>query len=336
MNKKELRAIVKDNLSSSVSLLNSALNGENIEYLETSLARLGRGRALPHWYQNLKENHVLPNLDGKTIGSVVEMLFLAVLENYTLKDFEHRSFSVNPAKGVDFPDLDLGMKSPSTNYCTSEPFFSAYERLLGSEYDCIVLLTNYQDAKKKPPLKLQILKHEYLSKTELADRNICSLARYTRDFLLEINSSYTKKVFRFLCYVNQQDWQGRQILKLLSVIKSKDQCISVYQDIIEDFSRYNNTLIRKEKEPIAQDFLDALVGSMNISPYYLGIVDCADNWVVENLKESGRLPNDNEWKRLLDSPLDGRIGMSFALQWRYNFGALFNGSSELDECLDDC
>ncbi len=26
-------------------------------------------------------------------------------------------------------------------------------------------------------------------------------------------------------------------------------------------------------------------------------------------------------------PLDGRIGMSFALQWRYNFGALFKKPS---------
>ena len=55
----------------------------------------------------------------------------------------------------------------------------------------------------------------------------------------------------------------------------------------------------------------------------LGIVDAADNWVVENYKDVARLPNENEWTRLLASSLDGRIGMSFALQWRYNFGRIF-------------
>ena len=35
------------------------------------------------------------------------------------------------------------------------------------------------------------------------------------------------------------------------------------------------------------------------------------------------MPNDNEWVRFLKSPLDGKIGMSFALQWRYSFGSFF-------------
>jgi len=48
-----------------------------------------------------------------------------------------------------------------------------------------------------------------------------------------------------------------------------------------------------------------------------------DNWVVENYKDAARAPNDDEWKRFLASPLDGMIGMSLALQWRYNFGPLF-------------
>ena len=31
---------------------------------------------------------------------------------------------------------------------------------------------------------------------------------------------------------------------------------------------------------------------------------------------------------LKSGPLDGKIGMSFALQWRYNFGSLFNGAND--------
>jgi hypothetical protein len=56
---------------------------------------------------------------------------------------------------------------------------------------------------------------------------------------------------------------------------------------------------------------------------HLGVIDACDNWVVEVHKDFGRMPNDNEWQRLANGPLDGTIGMSFALQWRYNFGPLF-------------
>jgi len=85
------------------------------------------------------------------------MLLIAVLETKTFRSVAIPPLRVNPARGVDLPDLDLGIKSPSENYCTSEPLFSAYERLNGSEYDALVLLTDYQDAKSKPPLKLQII-----------------------------------------------------------------------------------------------------------------------------------------------------------------------------------
>lgn len=49
---------------------------------------------------------------------------------------------------------------------------------------------------------------------------------------------------------------------------------------------------------------------------------------MEVRKDTARAPNDNEWGRLLASPLDGLIGMSLALQWRYNFGPLFGASND--------
>lgn len=64
------------------------------------------------------------------------------------------------------------------------------------------------------------------------------------------------------------------------------------------------------------------------------MIDAADNWVVEFQKDVGRLANENEWNRFLSSPLDGAIGMSFALQWRYNFGKLFGQSPEEDDDVD--
>ena len=62
---------------------------------------------------------------------------------------------------------------------------------------------------------------------------------------------------------------------------------------------------------------------LQVSPHILGVINAADNWVIEIHKDFGRYPNDNEWERFMRSPLDGQIGMSYALQWRYNFGRIF-------------
>src|SRR5207237_3110019 len=123
----------------------------------------------------LRKHRTLPNLDGKTVGSVIEMVLVAVLETYTFAKLNIPPLRINPAKGVDLPDLDLGVKSPSENFCTSEPFFSPYERLLGSDHDVLVLLTDYQEAKKKPPLRLQIIDFRYLTKSQVADKNLCRI-----------------------------------------------------------------------------------------------------------------------------------------------------------------
>lgn len=134
--KEQLRQAVRDKLDNAIAVVNAALRGKDLAILEPVLQRVGRGGVLPHWYPQLRKRHTLPNLDGKTIGSVVEMLLLAVLETSILKDVGI-TFRVNPARGVDFPDLDLGVKAPSANFCTSEPYFSAYERLYGNEYDIL-------------------------------------------------------------------------------------------------------------------------------------------------------------------------------------------------------
>src|SRR5581483_6300335 len=119
--KAELRAKLQGRLSDTMGRVNSALAGKGVQPLEAVLKRIGRGQQLPHWYAGLKATHTLPNLDGKTIGSVVEMLLVAVLETYTFAGLGVPSLRINPARGVDLPDLDLGVKSPSENFCTSEP-----------------------------------------------------------------------------------------------------------------------------------------------------------------------------------------------------------------------
>jgi hypothetical protein len=193
--KADLRTILQQKLPDTIARVNASLSGQNVEALETVLARVGQGQQLPHWYEGLKVNHTLPNLDGKTIGSVVEMLLVAVLETFTFTGMAIAPFRINPARGIDLPDLDLGVKSPSENYCTSEPFFSAYERLIGSEHDVLVLLTDYQEAKKRPPLRLQIIQWRYLRGSQVADHNLCRIALEHREWLVHTDESRAKRVF---------------------------------------------------------------------------------------------------------------------------------------------
>jgi hypothetical protein len=328
--KEELRRIVQSSLDSLMERVNAALRGDGLSTLEEVFKRLGRGGTLPHWYDKLKNDGTLPNLDGKTIGSVIEMILVAVLERETFASLNLPPLKINPARGVDLPDLELGIKSPSENFCTSEPFFSAYERLLGSEYDAVVLLTDYQDAKKKPPLRLQILRWRYLTKSQIADEGLCRLAKKQRDWLLAQNESWTKKVFRFLAFVNQSDWQARKLLRLLDHLPDDTQIQAILTEAESEFATKNAERTRKDKPLLPEEDLQALTAIRAMKPLQLGVIDAADNWVVESQKELGRLPNDNEWNRLCTSPLDGQIGMSFALQWRYNFGKLFGATIEDD------
>jgi hypothetical protein len=259
------------------------------------------------------------------------MLFVGILEKSTFKEDSVGEFGVNPARGVDIPDLDLGIKSPSENYCTSEPFFSAYERLIGNEHDAVILLTDYQTAKKKPPLKVSIIRSAYLNGSEISDKNLCALARKHRKWLLKENETWAKKVLRFLAYVNQSDWKARQLLAIMQDLNNEEALSNSISAAKADFNKQNEKRIKDDIEPISEDELVAITSIKDVKPMYLGVITAADDWVAEIHKDFGRLPNDNEWERLKTSPLDGKIGMSFALQWRYNFGLLFRSDAD---CAD--
>lgn len=323
-NKSELRKVVQKNLDDIMATLNGALRGEGLNNLEPVVKRIGRGGALPHWYAELKDANTIVNLDGKTIGSICEMLLVAVLETGVFKK-DSIQLRINPARGVDLPDLNLSIKSPSKNYCTSEPFFSAYERLYGNEHDCLIILTDYQQAKKtKNAFKLQAESWKYLRGSEIADMELCRIAKKHREWLLADDESAAKRVFRFLAYVNQSDWRGRRLLELVDHINESTEIFDARLAIIEkDFNKQNKMRLKKDNELIPEADLIALQKIFSATPRSLGVTNQLDNWVTEFLKDASRAPNDNEWQRLLESPLEGKIGMSFALQWRYNFGKLF-------------
>ena len=332
--KEKLRKLIRDNQDEIAKFINVALRGKKLRAIEPILKRVGRGGVLPHWYQKLKSDGVLPNLDGKTIGSVVEMLLVGILESSTFAGLKVPPLRINPARGIDLPDLDLGVKSPSENYCTSEPFFSAYERLLGGECDVWVLLTDYQEKKDDPPLRLQIIKWRYLSKTQVADWTLCGIARKHRDWLLEYDEATAKKVFRFLAYVNQSDWRARWLLRIVYDMQDKVAVEAHITNAAKDFEVKNKKAVAKDRPLIAESELESLQRITKISPIHIGVVNEAESWVIDVLKDAARAPSNDEWSRLKASPLDGMIGMSFALQWRYNFGRLFGVSGcEVDTPL---
>ena len=317
--------LIKANIPLILEKINGILNGQHLSEITPILSRIDRTGQLPHWFNTLNTEGRLPNLDGKTVGSVIEKLLVCVLEKYV---FESKlQLSVNPARGVDIPELELGVKSPSTNYCTSEPYFSAYERILGNEYDALVLLTNYQDAKKQSPFRLQILQIKYLTGTEIADTKLCKIAKAIREEYSD--EFFQKKIIRFLSYVNQSDWEANCILKLIDNVLIQHKSLSEeIKRCEDDYKKKNNQFSKAGKNLISEDCLERLQKIIKITPPEEGIVAAAENWVILTQKDNGRYPNDNEWHRFLTSPLDGKIGMSFALQWRYNFGVLFNANTK--------
>ena len=326
LTKAELRNLLQERLEETMIELNQALQGLNLDRLEPVLSRVGRGKTLPYWYEQLRFQQTLPNLDGKTVGSVIEMLFVAVLETGTFQDVKTPQLRLNPARGVDLPDLDLGIKAPSQNYATSEPFLSAYERLLGSEYDALIMVTDYQERKSHPPLRLQVIQWHYFLNTELADFALTAIARKHRDWLLDQSEAWTQKIFRFLAYINQSDWRAAHLLHIVDAMQEENEVQRLVREAEKDFKKKNDQRAHKGQDTIPDHEIKSLLSITPAQPITLGIIDAVDNWVVESYKDFARLPNENEWGRLLTSPLNGQIGMSFALQWRYSFGRVFKNN----------
>lgn len=329
--KAQLRVEVECNLDIIQERLNTALDGSATKNYKSHLKRLGRGGDLPRWYGDLAKKGELPNSDGKTIGSIIEMLLVAVLEEGPLKGHLDQPIQINPARGVDLPDLDLGVKSPSTNYCTSEPFFSPYERLLGNECDALILLTDYQEAKKNPPLKLKIEKTRYLRGSQIADRNLCAVVRNGREFMLERGEAEAARFFQFLAYVNQSDWYAKWLVKLLGTVANAEESHEIIAAAKKHFTETNKTRAKDKKAPLPDAYLEQIEEIEAVSPLWQGMLNATSNWLAINLGNAARLPAGDEFKRLKVSSLDGEITMSFALQWRYNFARVFDEPEQPEE-----
>lgn len=331
--KEQRRRLVREGLAGIVRRVNDYLRGEHLDSIEPTLTRLGRNGQLPHWYPQLRKQGTLPNLDGKTVGSVIEMLFVADIEKNILKGKMATTLSINPAKGVDVPDLDLGIKSPSENWCTSEPFSNAYERLLGTEYDVVAVITNYQDVKERPPLKIQLTLHHYFEGHEIADKGLCARAKKIRSRVMSFGDAPARKVFKFLAFAVQSEWLCKRLLEMISGLDAPDSLLGLLDGAVAKFEDDNARAQRKNKPLLPIEDKTFLQDLRKRKPLDRAIIEAADDWLIGRWQEAARLPNENEWLRLQKSPLDGKLGVSFALQWRYNFGVYFRG---LEEDTNNC
>jgi hypothetical protein len=329
--KERLRKSLQSQLDEAIRLVNRALKGKDLATLAPVLKRLGKGQQLPPWYERLRREGAMPS-DGKSIGSVIEMLFVAVLETNIFAAMKLPPFGLSPARGVDLPDLDLGIKSPSTNFCTSEPYFSAYERLLGSGHDILVLLTDYQTAKKEEPLRLQITQRRYLRASQVADKKLCGIALKHRDRLVEDEDGVAQRFFRFLAYVNQSDWRAKRLLEMCNDLNSEDRIRDHVVKARKDFERYNKNRLKSNGVPLPDSEIESIEKVSKISPQYCGVLHAADNWLADVRNNAALPPSPGEWAALLRSKFEGVIGMSLALQWRYNLGPLFGKKAK---CSDD-
>ena len=198
-----------------------------------------------------------------------------------------------------------------------------YERLLGNEHDAVILLTDYQEQKKKPPLRIQVINQAYLKGSQIADSGLCKVAKRCRDRLLASNPSELKKIMRFLAFVNQSDRETKMLLGLLSSDFDDTSLKAAVKRAVVEFDKSNASRDKKGQELFPLECRERVSDILQVTPHWQGLINAVDNWVIETQKDAGRFPNDSEWNRFTVSPLDGRIGMSLALQWRYNFGPLF-------------
>jgi hypothetical protein len=138
-------------------------------------------------------------------------------------------------------------------------------------------------------------------------------------------------MFRFLAFINQSDWRAKKLLEITKAITTPDQIPTLVKLAIADFAAQNIRRTAKDDPIIPDTDLEAIKQILKRNPVHMGIIDALDTWVVENLQEAGRMPGTDEWKMLKEGPLNGKIGMSFALQWRFNFGRIFNGKDEMGQ-----
>lgn len=180
------------------------------------------------------------------------------------------------ASGVDIIELSLNTKATSDKQPqSSEPFNSAYERVLGAKFDIFACVYNgieFLQSQKITPI--QITAAMYYDRTEVADQQLCESARLLRGALNDhvVDEETGKRTLRTIIYAKKT----AAGFKTLHKGRERREIVVI------------NTAVEAYEEVMAE-------------------------------KGKIELPKPAEWTAFKEGPLNGKISISFALQWRYQY-----------------
>ena len=205
--------------------------------------------------------------NSKSLGTHIEKLLKAEVE---------RSLGWHPtgnsAKGVDIPELDLGLKVTSNlKPQSSDPFVSAYQRILGATHEVLVLYYNSVAFDADDGTPLQIIDRKFLKKSELADASLCEIAKTLKRLAISKDGPDPvdlHRCLRVIAYANKSQSKTKYYRDLVDSLRSGD----------------------------VKQLLDA--------------IDEGEASILKDVLPP--LPSDKEWDKFLKSPLDGKISISFA------------------------
>ena len=102
--------------------------------------------------------------DGKAVGTYLEQQFR------TLLGAKYTFVAGNAAKGIDFPDLNVDLKSTSSRQPqSSSPFRSASQKILGLGYSLLIFVYQKTDDVMEQTARLQIVHTIFVEAERTAD-----------------------------------------------------------------------------------------------------------------------------------------------------------------------
>ena len=122
-------------------------------------------------FSKLESNHdetsIFGATDGKAVGTYLEHKFKDFLKSKY--DFD----SGNSANGIDFPELEVDIKTTSIVQPQSScPFKSARQKIFGLEYNLLIFVYNKTDNPNTKTSRLDILHTIFICKDRTADYQI--------------------------------------------------------------------------------------------------------------------------------------------------------------------
>jgi len=239
--------------------------------------------------------------DPKTIGTFIEKL-LTVL--FSIK--KGCVFSGSSAKGVDLPELNLGIKATSDRQPqSSENFKNAYERIFGIGNALLVFIYNGTAYASEAEANLRCVQHYLLSETNAADKDLCASAQGVRELYREkiIGEDLLKAALRLIVL---SDKSNREFLGMCRLIR----------EMASIFSGKTKGLEFRFLDANPRDARGYLT-SADVQRALALAVDAYQKQFPSFPFANDGLITDEQSRVFREHPLDGRVSMSFALQWRF-------------------